>query len=411
MIANEYRPWLLGFIIINVIATFIMNTNLELIGDLAGTSVNDVLDLWLALFYISISYIIIMSFVFSNFMKIKFKKIKFDKNNDVIGTRLGIIISVLQILFFIFNSFYGVNTAGSNNTRVDTPLAFIWVLIPADTLFVIYYAYYRNNRMFKLNLVIWLLSNFLRGWMGVFLFVIFFEWCLMYRKGVITYGKVILASIVILVVYPLLSVVKWVMRASGGESIPVKDIATNLSTNLAGQDYIQLIHAGFEHIISRLQLTSVLTEVINMKDKLQVHYEAGHFLPFWMEGLHGIVIERLLYDQKTMYLGTAFTEYANFGWEFVVGDWNINLSLPAWFIIAPYFSVFYIIYILLLCFFSIMLMKSIGETKSSNDLIWLVWFVYLIPLWLGTFVAFIYAMFVFLILKFIFSKIPSFKLL
>lgn len=409
LIAKEYKPWLYGFIIINIIATLLMNYELELIGDLKGTKINDVSELWLALFFTCFSYIAMMVLFFAIFKKVKFANVEFKQSNDVLGFRIGVTVCVLQILFFVFNSYFGVNTAGSNNTRVDTPLAFLWVLVPADTLFVIYYAFHRDNKLFKLNLAIWLLSNLLRGWAGVFLFVIFFEWCRLHRKGAIHFGKILLAGSVILVLYPFLSVVKWVMRASGGESLPLKELVANGTANLVGQDYVQLIFDGIEHIIGRLQLTSVLTEVINIKSTLQLHYETGDYLPFWMEGLHGIVIERLFYDGRTMYLGTAFTEYANFGWDFVVGDWNINVGLPAWFIIAPYLSVLYIVYILSLCFLSFFIIKLIGETKASVDLLWLVWCVYLIPLWLGTFVAFIYALFVFLSMKYLLSIFPKVK--
>lgn len=410
LIAKEHRLWLFGFILLNVIATLLMNYRLELLGDLNGTAINDISELWLALFLISFSYIIMMILFFSFFKKIKFKKVKFKQSNNVLGTRIGVVVCVLQILFFVFNSHFGVNTAGSNNTRADTPLAYLWVLVPADALFVIYYAFHRDNKLFKLNLAIWLISNLVRGWAGVFLFIIFFEWCRLHRKGAVGFGKVLLAFSIVLVLYPILSITKWVMRASGEESFQLKEVVANAMAYLVGQDYTQFILDGITHIIGRLQLTSVLTEIINIQSTLQIHYEAGDYLPFWMEGLHGIVIERLFYGDKTMYLSTAFTEYANFGWDFTVGDWNINVGLPAWLIITPYLSVFYLFYIFVLCFLSFFLMKLIGETEGSNDLIWFSWLIFLIPLWLGTFVAFIYAMFVFLTIKYILSIIPNFKL-
>jgi len=409
-LSKQYRPWLFGFVIINIIASLIMYGKLELIGDLAGTKINDPSTLWLSLCLISLSYILLMYPFYSSLQKIKITKIKFKKTDKVLGEKIGVVVFILQLLFFLFNSYYGVNTAGSNNTTADTPLALLWVVVPADTLFVIYYAFYRDNKFFKLNVTIWLLSNLIRGWAGIFLFIIFFEWCRLRRRGVIHLGKMILAGSVIITLYPILSIFKWIMRSAAGKDIDFSYIITESSSNLAEQDYIQLILFGLEHIIARLQLTSILVDVINLKESLQLHFRNGDFLPFWMEGLHGIFIERLFYGEKTMTVGVAFTEYASFGWVFDIGDWNINVSLPAWFFITPYLSVIYVFYIMLLCFISIFFVKLIGENEGAKDLIWLTWLVYLIPLWLGTFVAFIYALLVFLIIKYILSIIPNIRI-
>lgn len=206
-----------------------------------------------------------------------------------------------------------------------------------------------------------------------------------------------------LILYPLLTIAKWVIRASGGRDFSFEVLYDAVFKNLNEQSYLDLIYFGLEHIIGRLQLTSILNEIINMKDKLQFLYQKNDFQPFWMEGLHGIFIERLFYGEKTRNLGVAFTEYANFNWIFEVGDWNINVSLPAWFFISPWFSILYLLYIFSLCFFSVFLVKLIGQTNSARDLIWLSWLVYLVPLWLGTFVALIYTLFVFLLLKCFFA--------
>lgn len=409
-LSREYRPWLFGFVIINIVASLIMHANKELIGDLSGTEIHTPSTLWLSLCLICLSYILLMFPIYSTLQRIKITRIKFKKSDKILGRRIGVVVFILQLLFFVFNSYYGVNTAGSNNITADTGLSYFWVIVPADSLFVIYYAYYRDNKLFKFNLAIWLLSNLIRGWAGVILFVIFFEWCRMHRRGGIRLVKVILLGTGVIVLYPILSIFKWIMRASRGDSINLSEVISKSGSDLANQDYFQLIQFGLEHIIARLQLTSVLVEVINLKESLQSHFSNGDFLPFWMEGLHGILIERLFFGEKTKSIGVAFTEYANFGWAFEVGDWNINVSLPAWFFISPYLSVVYVIYIVFLCFLSVFFVKLIGETEGAKDLLWLTWFVYIIPLWLGTFVAFIYALLVFFIIKYILSSVPNIKL-
>lgn len=402
-LAKEYIPWLLGFIFVNIIATFIMLDSNELIGDLKGTVVSNPYILLLSLILIVITYFFLMWPFFISVFSIKIKKLKFNRDENIISLRLGFFILFIQVCFFLFNSYYGVNVAGTNNKTADTPLALIWVLIPADALFVVYYAFYRDSKFFKVNLIFWLFSNIIRGWAGVILFVIFFEWCRLVRRNALSFTKIFIAVLLVLILYPLLTIAKWVIRASGGRDFSFEVLYDAVLKNLNEQSYLDLIYFGLEHIIGRLQLTSILNEIINMKDKLQFLYQNNDFQPFWMEGLHGILIERLFYGEKTRNLGVAFTEYANFNWVFEVGDWNINASLPAWFFISPWSSVLYLLYIFSLCFFSVFLVKLIGQTNSARDLIWLSWLVYLVPLWLGTFVALIYALFVFLLLKCFFA--------
>jgi hypothetical protein len=409
-VLNRYKPWLYGFISVNIIATIIMFNKKELIGDFSGVYISDPTVLFFPLLLIIFSYWFFMVPLFNFLTKLKMKNVKFKTNDKKLSIRIGLLILVIQLLFFLFNSYYGVNVAGDNNTVAATPLAIIWVFIPADTLFVIYYAVYRNDKLFKLNLAIWLLSNILRGWAGVVLFVIFFEWCRLHRLKLLSYSKIFFAFIFVSLLYPLLSIFKWSVRTSVGKDISLYEILKQGWTAVSDSNYFDLIWFGLEHIVARLQLTAPLVELVRLKETFQVQFLNGHFLPFWLEGLHGIFIERMYYGIKTHNLSVAFTEYATFNWIFEVGDWNINPSLPSWFFITPHLSFIFILYLFFLCFLSLFLSRIISSKESLSDLIWLSWLLYLIPLWLGTFVAFIYALLFFLLCQLILSSLPNFVL-
>ncbi|WP_301952096.1 oligosaccharide repeat unit polymerase, partial [Shewanella xiamenensis] len=178
---------------VNVIATFIMLDINELIGDLKGTVVSNPYILLLALFLIVHTYFFLMWPFFISVFSVKIKKLKFNRDENDISVRLGFFILFIQVCFFLFNSYYGVNVAGTNNKTADTPLALIWVIIPADALFVVYYAFYRDSKFFKVNLIFWLFSNIIRGWAGVILFVIFFEWCRLVRRNTLSFTKILVA--------------------------------------------------------------------------------------------------------------------------------------------------------------------------------------------------------------------------
>ena len=128
-----------------------------------------------------------------------------------------------------------------------------------------------------------------------------------------------------------------------------------------------------------------------------------------MEGLHGIIIERLTSGDRSNSISVDFTKYLDTGNIFNIGDWNINIGYPSWFFIAPYLSCFYILYTILLGFISFFLTKKIGYSSSSKDLLWLAWLLYLLPPWFNVFVLFIYSQIIFLLLKIILNTLLKSK--
>ena len=180
---NPRSPWLLFYIVVNVTAGIIIFNTSMLIGDLSEVQLHSTNILLLSVFIVIFSYFIFLVPIFGFFSRIKVRALKFRIDENLIGQRIGLTILFLQILYLIFNLASGVNIAGSNNARSDSVISLIWILIPVDLLFVIYYGLYREDRYFYSNLSLWLLSNFLRGWSGVFLVVVFMEWCRRFRRN------------------------------------------------------------------------------------------------------------------------------------------------------------------------------------------------------------------------------------
>ena len=387
--------WLILYVAINIIATIIMYSTGELIGDTKGNQVFDNSMLLLAMVSVISSYVVICYFLFKLFKKVRVTKIQV---YNEIGThnKLGLIILVSQISFLFFNYINGVNIAGSNNIRTDSIFAIFWALFPVDALFLIYYAVARDSKYFKINLAAYLISSIARGWAGAFLIVIFMEFCRLYRSKSIRFRYVLFATALLLLFYPVLNSIKFYVRLG----MPEGGIAQFLD-----ESYLSSIYHGVLHLIERIQITSVLVEVIRIKDTLGDAFSSGAFSPFWHEGLHGIIYDRLFDIPKKYPLSVAFTEYGSFNWEFEVGNWNTNTSLASWFFIAPSLSVFYVFYIFLVCFISYFIMMKISSKDSAKDLLWLSWLFYVIPPWFGTFIQFIYALIVFLFLKILISNI------
>ncbi len=407
---NPTTPWLVLYIFVNLIAAAIMLNTRELIGDVAGNPLGEITGLLKATSFVILSYIILLGPVFSVFSKIKVPKIGINMEERKVGERVGLLLVFLQLGFMVFNFMEGVNIAGSNNIRSDSMFSMFWVLIPVDTLFIIYYGVYRESNYFKYNLVIWLLSNIVRGWSGVFLLIIFFEWCQAIHRGKVSLLVIFFVGAAVLALYPFLLNLKWFIRSSGVLSIDLGGLMEALIGTVQ-EGYFSVFAHGLEQIISRLQVTSMVVEVMHLSDFLQNKFVQGDFAPFWMEGLHGIAYDRLFIGSKTVPIGVAFTEYADFNWKFEVGDWNTNIGYVGWFYIAPFLSGFYVLYTLLLSSLSVILVKLIGKSPLSMNMLWYIWLVYLLPPWFGAFVGFIYALVIFLFIKIIVSKLPSVRLI
>jgi hypothetical protein len=408
---NPRLHWLWLFVIVNIIAALIMLDSGELIGDLEGIKVYSQSALWWATVLVVASYLIILGPVFNFISRLKIRSLNFGADESDLGKKIGILLAVLQILFIVFNLSAGVNIAGANNATTDSPFAMFWVLFPVDALFLIYYGTYRENKYFYPNLAIWILSNTLRGWAGIFLLVIFFEWCRAVYNKKVKMSRIVIVGLLVLAFYPLLSNLKWVIRAAAATGLSLEALVEGFASNLESADYLALMGNELVHLIGRLQTTSMMVDVMRLSDFLQAKFAAGEFAPFWKEGLHGIIFDRLFVGEKQSFIGVLFTKYEDFGYDYNVGDWNVSLGYPSWFFITPLLTPVYLLYTFFLGFISFYLVKKIGMSMLSKDMLWYSWLVYLMAPWFLTFTGFIYALFVFLVMKIMLARMPFIRML
>lgn len=395
--------WLTFYIAANIVGALIMSATGKLIGDAEGGRLYSQDALFSAVFLVSACYFLILGPVFNVISKIKVKAKNFIIDEVKIGKRIGILLFILQVAFMFFNLTTGANIAGSD-LKIESMFSIVWVLIPVDILFIIYYGTYRTNRYFYLNAIVWFVSNFLRGWGGIYLFILFFEWCRGIRSKTITIFRASMILLVVLLTYPVLTSIKFLIRASGRENLSLNFILEEVANILLKQDYILLLGEGISHLIGRLQSTSQVVEVMRLNALLQSEFSHGRFAPFWLEGLHGITLNRLL-NENYVPVTVAFTKYASTGWDNNVGDWNVNIGYPGWFIIAPNLILVYLLYTVFLGFISFYILKKIGISSLAKDMIWLAWLIFLLAPWFAAFVNFIYALFVFFLIKILMARL------
>jgi len=370
----------------------------ELVGDVDGKLYSKTVLGWALLLVIS-SYFLILQPLFNTLAKIKIKPLYFPGDDEVTGRRLGYVLFISQLVYLAFNLFYGVNVAGNSPTDDNIPFSFFWALFPVDTLVVIYYGNYRSSKMFYPNLFIWIIGNLIRGWSGVLFLVMFFEWCRAYRGGKISMRIILILAIFCVIFYPLLLNLKWIVRASAQSNVGLFELINTGISGFDASDYFSLIGDGILQVVSRFQTTSNLVEVIRLRELLQSEFLRGSFTPFWMEGLHGIVFERLFYSARSIPIGVAFTGYGDFNYIFDIGSWNTNIAFAGWFFIAPFLIPIYIAYTIFLGFLSFFLTRKISSLKQSEDMLWFMWLIYILPPWHSAFILFIYSLILFVVLK------------
>lgn len=394
-------PWVLMYVFANVVGASIMLVTGNLIGDSTGGLVYDNVTLLWATALLVFSYIFILVPVFNFVWRIKVESTQFCMSDDVLGRRIGIFLFILQVGYVLFNYLNGVNVAGSIE-KTDSYLSVFFVLVPSDALFLIYYGVFRGNKYFYPNLLVWIASNILRGWSGVFLFIVFFEWCRGIRNKKITLFEMVCGLLFLLLIYPAILNVKMAIRAAGDGGLSFNEILTIGAATFAGGDFISLAADGIFSLVGRIQIASILVEVIRLKDVLHSEFMNGSFSPFWLEGLHGVVLNRMT-GETSISIATKFPEYANFPGNYELGQWNTNIGYVGWFFIAPIFIPLYVLYTFILASLSVFLTKKISNENSAGDVVWIAWAVYLLAPWLNVFVTFIYALMLFYFLKIIFS--------
>lgn len=397
--------WLAIYVLSNLVALGISLNTGVLIGDADGIAVSSASTLASATIIVCLSYIIILGPLFSFLERMSAsKEIKTNPHRERTGEKIGIALISAQLLFFAFNVFYGVNTAGSANTRTDTPLSIVWVLIPVDYIFVVYYGLYRENRYFYPNLLIWSASNLARGWSSFLLIIIFLEHCRLHRERKITTTLMLTATAATVAIYPIVTAAKWAFRATSGTGIDMFSVISQIGLETATDGYGILIQQGLFHLVGRLQNSSMLTVVIELTNKLQYEFISNSFTPFWREGLPGIIYEIIIDGRRSTPIGTAITGYASLGNPESFGDWNSNISYAGWFFIAPQHAFTYLIYTLTLCTASFFLIRKCGGRHLAIDGLWLAWLLYLMPPWWGAFMSYLQALLVMLILQRVLRK-------
>ncbi|WP_198120657.1 oligosaccharide repeat unit polymerase [Massilia rhizosphaerae] len=392
--------WLIFYLLLNLIYTILIITQKTLFGETQLVPINEATPVFRIFLLLAGFYIVAQTFWFNLVDKVRVYKIQIS-DPVLMDKRISWTLAFLQAMFLLYVLVTGSFVAGSTS-RDQSLLSMLWVFVPVDVLFFIYYGFYRQSRYFKLNCVIWLMSSLIRGWSGVLLTMIFFESSRLIRARAIKAKHVLWGGLLFLVGYPLIYFLKLFVRyyaykqnAGFSEFLGVYESI----------DVLQAMGIALQQVFDRLQLISSSIGVYQLASALGENYSQGLMYPFWLEGIHGLAIDRLFGDPYHLSAGVAFAQQLDPASEV---NWNANPTIIGWFFIVPQYASLNFLYALVVSALLALMGKMLKPTEESRDMVWYAWLVLLIPGWYGAFFLYVYAMFLFIVLHMIFNFCATF---
>lgn len=246
----------------------------------------------------------------------------------------------LQCSFLMFNMAMGVNVAGNTTRLNDTSLFnYIFVVFAPDIIFFIVSVSLISNRFFLLNVIVFLISMFLRGWMGGIFIVSFILLIRYYPLKISTRSLffLIISILLLLCLSPVIIDAKWILRTGGSFA----DVSAAIKSSFEYSKY----ELAFYYILNRFQHVGHVALLYENSNSFYEYYSSGKFMSYWMDGLPQYILSKI-FGWDNIKLNSYMVEFF-----FNIHDpsWNVNPGLAGWFFILHERVIFLIIYCFLVC--------------------------------------------------------------
>lgn len=318
----------------------------------------------------------------------KFFHSRFSFKEITYGKSWGWFLLILQVSFLFFNLKSGVNVAGVA-TRIEggSYLNYVFILLQPDILFVLIGVSLLSGRLFFINMIVFLLSMSLRGWMGGY-FIVFFVILVRYYPVNISFRNLFILSfpaVFFIVALPVVIDMKWSMR----QGVPLGDVFSNISSSLTAEKYSSAV----SYLLNRFQHVGHVALLLESSDKLYLDLSNGVFSSYWLDGLPQYTVSKF-FGLEQYKLNSYMVEYL-FGVE--NPTWNANPGIAGWMFILQEKTVLLILYL----FFVVVAPFYFISRYAGNTLLMLVACFSITYLFHGWFGAYFNIIFYGLILVFI----------
>lgn len=346
-----------------------------------------------------ISFLVQIFFLLIIIINYRFFAFRFKRKDMELKDSWGWFVIIWQLAFLVFSMQMGINTAGVGGKIEGSSLVnVLFVLLQPDVLFFIVSLHLKSRKVFALSVVVFLISMFMRGWMGGVFLVVFIILIRSYPLRLSIRNTFVLASMFLLVaaLLPVLTDLKWAIR--GGV-----DILTFLGRAADSFTLLKYEDAIF-YLLNRFQHVGHVALLVENKDEVFLSFQRGVFSGYWMDGLPQNILAKL-FSFEIYKLNTYIVEYI---YQVVDPEWNTNPGLAGWFLILGIDRFFILFYLLVIMTFPFYVLSKYAGQKM---LLLLTFFsiTYLFHGWVGAYVDIvIYALLVVIVNKiYLFSMVRS----
>lgn len=308
---------------------------------------------------ISLLLIIIIYEIYKR--KSKFKPIELNGY----GNLAGWILLLYQVFYILLAIFFGVGVVGREDINLNGLVLSLVSLFSADTIFFIIGSQLKSNKMFRINLAVYLVSSIVRGWLGGLLIAFFIYLCR--KKYLVVSIKSLfiymIATISIFLLSPILIDLKFAIR-------------NEVKVDIDFTNYSKKIEFATDYLLSRFQHVGHIYIVLGKEDYYYQAYKDSQIRSFFLEGN----VQYSIYNKLIGLQDTSFSEFLVKD-EFN-GSWNTNTGLAGWFIILKEGAFLFFFYWLSLIFITYKLIYKYA-TKQLFLVVSLFLIIYLYHGWLS----------------------------
>lgn len=402
---NKYRnSWIAIYILLNLFAAVVFYNTRELDGDLIGYPLPNNEILFLTTSAVVFSYIVWMGLVFKLFSSISISPVFRDWSRYVQLSdekKVGYLIFVIQTLFFLYCIKEGVNVAGSLAVS-ESPIRFLWVLFVPDTLFLVYYGIYRKSRFFPPNLVLYLVSNVVRGWLGMWIIVLFIEGAYRVYEGRIKWSRFLPLGCLGFLSLPFLYQLKLSIRTAKDASFSMTAIVSDTLTSLQDLGWAGAFENAIWPVLMRFQHLANVIGIAEKSDVLSSAVQNGEFMYFFEEGVPQYTLRKLFDIQNISDIHLQLLTYLIPEQLPVDAVTNTHVGLVGWLWVTPYLAPLYFVYILFLSWCAIWLGRKAGGAPLLMNVIWFAWLGFLMNGWFAAYIDFLQAIVIMIFIRIVF---------
>ena len=311
------------------------------------------------------------------------------RSNLSLGRSESLALALIQLSFLAFNTYYGINVAGvEDEVKGNAFFRVMYSTIQPDLIFLILSIGIRSNRWFWINTTIYGTSLLMRSWIGgLYLIAVIVS----IREYPITFSTKTLKYIALLLVVglstlPLITSIKWFIRAGAG----IEDALAFLreigyGTYLADSLY---------YVLNRFQHLGHVALIAENSKSLNDAYESGAFIPYWMDAAPQWLFMRLN-DVDILTVNKFIVRYIFYSDNLAYAT---NPGIAGWFFILQYKSAVLIIYLLVITLIPMVLVLRYAGFKYFL-LINCFGLIYLFHGWIGAYANMILYLVAFLLLR------------